>query len=382
MAPKNKRGKGKAIKIEEFIEEFQTLDVYDDVDDSWLTESEILKEKVKEKIMRAYSRTENNAILEGKGFRETSNEFLTAYEDLKPPFVAHVANLRNGIEDEAFLSIFNENEVKAHHLINREGKTYAFVEFTTANALEVALAMDKTRQQGRLMHVNLANQKQIERFFANASGKNASSPSERSFANLSRDVFGSTSNLAEEEITSPLSRDMFGANSSQTTNLEITRDIIGSAIDNESPDSPVSPLTFDNWRSGIALDEHNTSNNKSGDQSDIKSPLGNGEKSNFRRSAGDFKKDEISSPLIKENWRSDRNNNSKLDILGKVDSAASNGLNADGGNWRKESSLARPRIPTKKIDGSNNSFGAENLRADTKGRNSSLTDDRWSSLRK
>lgn len=381
MAPKNKRGKGKAIKIEDFIEEFQTADVYDDVDDSWLTDAEILKNKVKEKIMRTYSRTENNAILEGKGFRETSDE-LEAYEELKPPFVAHVANLRNGITDESFLSIFNENEVKSHHLINRDGKTYAFVEFTIADALEVALAMDKTRQQGRLMHVNLANQKQIERYFTNDSGKNISSPTERSFANLSRDVFGATSNGMEEELTSPLSRDMFGANSSQTANLEITRDIIGSAIDTESPDSPVSPLTFDNWRSGIALAEHKNSDDKNGNENDMKSPPGNGEKMNFRRSAGDSKRDEISSPLTMENWRSDRDTHSKFDTSGKVDSAASKSFNADGGNWRKESSPSRFRISAKKIDGCNSSFGAENPRADTKGRNSSPTDDRWSSLRK
>lgn len=385
MAPKNKRAKGKTMKITDFATDYVAEDVYDYVDDSWMTEEQAKNEKLKEKLgMWEYRRTENNALLDQESFRNTSSELATASEDLiaslEPPFVAHVGNLRNGMTEDVFLSIFDESTIKTHRLINKEGKTFAFVEFTTADALAGALCLDKTLVRGRQMHVNLANAKQVERLFDGDNGKNITSPSERSFGNFSRDLFGSTSNLPGSGPTSPVSRDMFGSSGNAAAPIEITRDIIGSAVDTNSPDMPSSPLTFDNWRSEVPLDETATSD-VNDNANNAKSPTTGSDNRNFRKGGAENQKAEVSAVLELPSWRSDVVSNSMRDHSPKGGNAAAKGFNADSANWRQERSSNTSDMSRKKVD-DRTSFSPTNNSAEGKGKNSPLADDRWASLRR
>lgn len=386
MAPKNKRAKGKAIKITEFAADYVTEDVYDFVDDSWMSGEEAKNEKLKEKLgIKEYRRTENNALCDRESFRNTTNDFATASEDLiaslKPPFVAHVGNLRNGITEQVFLSMFDETQIKTHRLINKEGKTFAFVEFATSDALACALCLDKTLMRGRQIYVNLANPKQIERLFEGDNPRSITSPNERSFGTFSRDLFGSTSNMPGSETTSPVSRDMFGSSGGQPIELELTRDIIGSAVDANSPDMPSSPLTFDNWRSEIAVDEPHTSDAQDNTNS-TKSPLTDSKKRTFRQGGGnETQKGEPQSPLAVESWRSDGANNSRFGNSPKGGSAPFKAFNADASSWRNESSSSTATAPRKKVDATS-SYSPKDGSPGRNEKSSSLVDDRWASLRR
>eukprot|EP00796_Vickermania_ingenoplastis_P003807 gene3807-2693_t len=386
MAPKNKRGKGKTMKITEFVDDYIADDVYDFVDDSWMTEEQAKEAKLKEKLGERFSRVANNALNEKDSFRTTdekpADSIDALIEQLEPPFVAHFGNLRNGLTEEQFLNIFNKEVVKTHRMVKQDGKTFAFVEFTNRNALAVALVMDKTVQNGRQMYVNLANKKQIDRLLGNdmeASAGSLGSPNQRGgFGSLSRDNFGSTNNL-NSSMTSPLSRDMFGANSTTGKEVELTRDILGAAVTGDSPDSPASPLSFDNWRSADDAAEPG--------EEDVSRPAPPPKRDNWRGGNAD-----TASPVKSmDNWRSEKvapkegsndRETSKKELGGSWRAVGSpKEASAEGkGGWRKEGSPTGGEAKGRGSRGGNNNNSSSTSNPGMK-RNDSSADDRWGSLR-
>lgn len=342
MAPKTKRAKGKTLKITEFNDNVIAEDVYTHFDDSWMTEEQVKEAKLAEKIgNREYSRTVNNALNEKESFRNTESQQGTVDEliaQLQAPYVAHFGNLRNGLSEELFLGLFHQDVVKTSRIVSQEGKTFAFVEFTTPDALALALLMDKTVHNGRQMHVNLASQKQVERLLDNGTG-GTGSPASRGFGSYSRDIFGSNSNLPGSDPASPLSRDMFGSSAHET--IELTRDIIGSA---NVPDSPASPLSFENWRSEIAVDS-----------------AGKGQEKQ-RAPGASWRSSDVVSPVTKESWRSEKVD--KPDRKSWKSDEQPKRVTADGGSWRK-----------------NNESGSRSGKGSSAEGREASSDNRWNALR-
>lgn len=357
MAPKNKKMKGKAMKITDFASDYIADDVYDYVDDSWMTEEQAKEAKLAEKIgRREYSRTANNALCEQESFRTTdqSQQVSTTEEmiaQLEPPYVAHFGNLRNGLSDEDFLALFHQDVVKSHRMVKQEGKTFAFVEFSTANALVVALMLDKTFQNKRQMYVNLANKKQIERLLDIEVDSPASS-TQKNFGSFSRDAFGSTSNLNDSSsVNSPVGRDKFGSHSPTRGPVDLTRDAIGSAFDAESPPSPASPMSFDNWR-----------NEESGRGSE-----GNKDKPSRNSGSDGWRKSGEGSPVSVGNWRSEKSTEEKSSEV-KSPVGEGQGRRSEG-QWRGGDN-AKSSFRSKREEGSPTSKPSDNA-----------GDDRWGNFR-
>ncbi|CCD13542.1 unnamed protein product [Trypanosoma congolense IL3000] len=255
MPAKKKGGRGKTLNIVDFNEDYVPEDNLD-----WAvvvpqekTQEQVLQEKL---AKREYSRTANNVLVESGGFREAPSEDTNrrvGIEDLQPPFVAHFGNLRNGTTEEEFLRNFHEDVVVTSRLINQEGKSFAFVEFKTAQALLIALAMDQSVVKGRKLYVDLATAKQVGRLRGHGSGlsrQNAGQPQQgNAMQNLdiSRDAFGSTQPTEREKDMG--SRSGFGSRSDLHILADLSRDTLGTAT--RPPDSalsPIGPPDFASWR--------------------------------------------------------------------------------------------------------------------------------------
>lgn len=374
MPAKKGRGKGKTMKITEFASDYIAEDVYDYVDDSWMTEEQAKKEKLAEKIsMREYSRVANNTLNDQESFRTTDNT-ASAEElisQLEPPFVAHIGNLRNGVTEEQFLSLFNTSVVKTHRLIKQEGKTFAFIEFTTSDALAVALCMDKTFQNGRQMYVNLANKKQIDRLLDLDGGDSPSSPNQR-FGSLSRDMFDSTPSGASSPI---IGREAFGASSPPQREVELTRDIIGSAIE-----SPTSALSFDNWRNEASVTDNDGEGSNAPGSTVRAKPRDN------------WRSADVASPVTKDNWRSDKAPASPKERGGPASPKDNSegfpkrggGAAAAEGSWRRDAgSPTSDNNKNNKGGSSNNSNKQQQQQQKSiKRTDSAPSDDKWGKLRK
>lgn len=266
MPPKGKKGRGKSVNINEFNEDFIPEEALDWAEDDWLTPEQAQQAKLTEKLAAKqerpeYSRVANNAFDQQESFRTTAHmkqdsKFLI--DGLQPPYVAHFGNLRNGTTEEDFLTLFNRAAIVTHRLINQEGKTFAFVEFDSVNALAIALTLDQTFQRGRRMYVDLATQKQIERLL-NIGGERAGFSRESAGQQqpggfngmaLSRDAFGANQ---PTDDGMPGSRSGYGSRMDLHSLNDFSRDLLGSAVQappsTASPTGVGSPANFANWRS-------------------------------------------------------------------------------------------------------------------------------------
>ncbi|CCW70916.1 unnamed protein product [Phytomonas sp. Hart1] len=264
MAPKSKKGRGKTVKLTDFNENYVPEDALDWADDDWMIENQEQK-KDEEWIARRheFSRTANNALGKEESFRtadmlqpDTKNDC-----ELHPPYVAHFGNLRNGTTEDAFLDMFNRDVVVTHRLISQDGKTFAFVEFSSEQALRVALSFDGTIQRARKMYVDLATTKQIERLLNRGGGgmklgitrDGAGNEAGMPDVEFSRDAFG-----GQQQPDSPITitdRSNFGSRQDLTTMGEFSRDMLGTAQPASQPqssflfsDNANSQLDLANWR--------------------------------------------------------------------------------------------------------------------------------------
>ncbi|CCW63393.1 unnamed protein product [Phytomonas sp. EM1] len=267
MAPKSKKGRGKTVKLTEFNKAYIPEDALDWADDDWMIENreeEIRNEKNAIGKRHEYSRTAKNTLGQEESFRTADmlQPGTKQYDsELRPPYVAHFGNLRNGTTEENFLELFNKDVVVTHRLISQDGKTFAFVEFSSEQALRVALSLDGTVQRARRMYVDLATEKQIERLLNRGVGgakmglsrDNAEQAGGLGAMELSRNVFG-----GQQQPDSPLpfsDRGNFGSRQDLTMMGEFSRDMLGTARP-ASPlqpnfafsDSANSPVDFSNWR--------------------------------------------------------------------------------------------------------------------------------------
>ncbi|KAH8619913.1 hypothetical protein ERJ75_000115400 [Trypanosoma vivax] len=256
MPAKKKGGRGKTINLLEFNEDYIPEDNLD-----WAVEvpqertpQQVLEEKL---AKRDYSRTANNILVESGGFRETDTNTTThrrGIEDLQPPFVAHFGNLRNGTTEEEFLRNFHEDVIVTSRLISQEGRSFAFVEFKTAQALIIALAMDQSMVKGRKLYVDLATPKQVERLRGNSGGLSRQgagqmqSSSALQNLNLTRDTFGTTQ-TSERELGG---RSGFGSRNDLHALENLSRDTLGTAVARASDGigTPLAPPDFSSWRTG------------------------------------------------------------------------------------------------------------------------------------
>ncbi|CAJ1026450.1 hypothetical protein, conserved [Leishmania lindenbergi] len=304
MPAKQKKGRGKTVNLFEFNEDYIPEEALDWAEDDWMTAEQVGEAKLSEKFARQrqeYSRMTNNTLDQQESFRtaamsEQKRSFTI--EDLQPPFVAHFGNLRNGTTEEDFLSLFNRDAIATHRLINQDGKSFAFVEFVSAQALTVALSLDQTFQRGRRMYVDLATQKQVERLLnrntnerpgmsRDAAGQQQ--PAGLAVMGLSRDVFGGQQ--PEDQPGMPMmgGRSNFGSRVDLHSLSDLSRDMLGSAVQQASPTSgsPIcsagSPLNFGNWRNDTPEQQPEFSilheNGRSEDGIDLRA-------GNLRRSSG------------------------------------------------------------------------------------------------
>ncbi|ESL08633.1 hypothetical protein TRSC58_03661 [Trypanosoma rangeli SC58] len=252
MPAKKKGGRGKTINLVDFNDEYIPEDNLD-----WAVEAPREKtqdEVVQEKLAkRDYSRTAKNALMEKGGFRDIPSEQVNGARgvaDLQPPFVAHFGNLRNGTTEEEFLRNFHEDCIVTSRLISQDGKSFAFVEFKTAQALTIALAMDQTMVKGRKLYVDLATQKQVERLHGHSglSRQNAGQSQQGAGLqqmNFTRDAFGSTQTTERETG----SRSGFGSRNDLHMLADLSRDTLGTATRrSEGVASPLGPPDFSSWR--------------------------------------------------------------------------------------------------------------------------------------
>ncbi|EAN92916.1 hypothetical protein C3747_93g115 [Trypanosoma cruzi] len=252
MPAKKKGGRGKTINLVDFNDEYIPEDNLD-----WAVE--VPREKSRDELAgekiakRDYSRTANNALMEKGGFRDSPSEPVNrtkGINDLQPPFVAHFGNLRNGTTEEEFLRNFHEDCIVTSRLISQDGKSFAFVEFKTAQALAIALAMDQTMVKGRKLYVDLATQKQVERLHGHngISRQNAGQSQQGAGLqqlNLTRDAFGSTQ-MTERETGH---RSGFCSRNDLHMLADLSRDTLGTATrSSESAASPVGQPDFSSWR--------------------------------------------------------------------------------------------------------------------------------------
>ncbi|KAG5502840.1 hypothetical protein JKF63_04609 [Porcisia hertigi] len=270
MPAKQKKGRGKTVNLFQFNEDYIPEEALDWAEDDWMTAEQVGEAKLSEKIAKQrqeYSRVANNTLDQQESFRtaavsEQKRSFTI--DDLQPPYVAHFGNLRNGTTEEDFLSLFNRDAIAAHRLINQDGKSFAFVEFVSTQALMVALSLDQTFQRGRRMYVDLATPKQVERLLnrntnerpgmsRDAAGQQQ--PGGLAAMGLSRDVFGGQQPEDQPGMQRMTSRSNFGSRTELHNFGDLSRDVLGSAVQQASPvsGSPMgsagSPLNLGNWRS-------------------------------------------------------------------------------------------------------------------------------------
>ncbi|KAL7701661.1 RNA recognition motif(a.k.aRRM RBD or RNP domain) [Lotmaria passim] len=268
MPAKQKKGRGKTVNLTEFNEDFIPESALDWAEDDWITDEQKGEAKLSEKIAKQrqeYSRVANNVLGEQESFRTATTsqpQKRFTIDDLQPPFVAHFGNLRNGTTEEEFLSLFSRDAIVTHRLINQDGKSFAFVEFNSAQALTVALSLDQTFQRGRRMYVDLATAKQVERLLNRGTNERASisrdaagqqQPGGLAAMGLSRDVFGGPQPEDHSGMTTMGSRSNFGSRVDLHSLGELSRDMLGSAVQQASPPSasPLgvgSPVNFGSWR--------------------------------------------------------------------------------------------------------------------------------------
>ncbi|ORC85695.1 uncharacterized protein TM35_000331520 [Trypanosoma theileri] len=262
MPAKKKGARGKTINLMDFNDEYIPEDNLD-----WAVE--VPQEKTQEQVVeeklakRDFSRIANNALAENGGFRDAPSAQVNrsrGMEDLQPPYVAHFGNLRNGTTEEEFLRNFHEDVIVTSRLISQDGKSFAFVEFKTAQALAIALTMDQTMVKGRKLYVDLATAKQVERLHGHSgpSRQNAAGGPQQQQSgglqhlNLTRDAFGTTQGGGN---SSPGERDMgsrsgFGSRNDLHILAELSRDTLGTATrgSDGSPTGMTPPPDFGNWR--------------------------------------------------------------------------------------------------------------------------------------
>jgi RNA recognition motif-containing protein len=268
MPAKQKKGRGKTVNLTEFNEDFIPETALDWAEDDWITDEQKGEAKLSEKIAKQrqeYSRVANNALGEQESFRTAATSHPQkkfTMEDLQPPYVAHFGNLRNGTTEEDFLALFSRDAIVTHRLINQDGKSFAFVEFNSAQALTVALSLDETFQRGRRMYVDLATAKQVERLLNRGTNERAGlsrdaagqqQPGGLAAMGLSRDVFGGPQPDDHPGMASMGSRSNFGSRVDLHNLGELSRDMLGSAVQQASPTSasPLglgSPANFGSWR--------------------------------------------------------------------------------------------------------------------------------------
>ncbi|KEG05912.1 hypothetical protein DQ04_17381000 [Trypanosoma grayi] len=257
MPAKKKGGRGKTLNIVDFNDDYIPEDNLD-----WAVE--VPQEKTQEQVVaekiakRDFSRVANNVLAENGGFRDAPSTQVARSKGtdvLQPPYVAHFGNLRNGTTEEEFLRNFHEDCVVTSRLISQDGKSFAFVEFKTAQALAIALTMDQTMVKGRKLYVDLATAKQIERLHGHSglSRQNAGQQQQQQQSggmqhlNLTRDAFGSTQG-GEREIGG--GRSGFGSRNDLHLLAELSRDTLGTATrGSDGSPSPTGPPEFPNWRS-------------------------------------------------------------------------------------------------------------------------------------
>ncbi|KPI84066.1 hypothetical protein ABL78_6891 [Leptomonas seymouri] len=269
MPAKQKKGRGKTLNLTEFNEDFIPETALDWAEDDCITDEQKVEAKLSEKIAKQrqeYSRVANNALGEQESFRtaaasQPKKKFTI--DDLQPPFVAHFGNLRNGTTEDDFLMLFSRDAIVTHRLINQDGKSFAFVEFNTAHALAVALSLDQTFQRGRRMYVDLATAKQVERLLNRGTNERAGlsrdaagqqQPGGLAAMGLSRDVFGGPQPEDRQGMATMGGRSNFGSRADLHNLGELSRDMLGSSVQQASPTSTSpfggtsSPVNFGAWR--------------------------------------------------------------------------------------------------------------------------------------
>ncbi|KAG5476978.1 hypothetical protein LSCM1_05312 [Leishmania martiniquensis] len=270
MPAKQKKGRGKTVNLFEFNEDYIPEEALDWAEDDWMTAEQVGEAKLSEKLAKQrqeYSRVANNALDQQESFRTAAmseQKRCFTIDDLQPPYVAHFGNLRNGTTEEDFLSLFNRDAIATHRLIHQDGKSFAFVEFVSAQALTVALSLDQTFQRGRRMYVDLATQKQVERLLNRNTNERPSisrdatgqqQPGGLAAMGLSRDVFGGHQPEEQPGMPAMGSRSNFGSRVDLHSLSDLSRDMLGSAVQQASPTSgspmcgAVYPLNLRNWRS-------------------------------------------------------------------------------------------------------------------------------------
>ncbi|KAG5477506.1 hypothetical protein CUR178_05210 [Leishmania enriettii] len=270
MPAKQKKGRGKTVNLFEFNEDYIPEEALDWAEDDWMTAEQVGEAKLSEKLAKQrqeYSRVANNALDQQESFRTaamSAQKKCFTIDDLQPPYVAHFGNLRNGTTEEDFLSLFNREAIATHRLINQDGKSFAFVEFVSAQALTVALSLDQTFQRGRRMYVDLATQKQVERLLNRNTNERPGisrdltgqqQPGGLAAMGLSRDVFGGQQPEDQPGMPTMGNRSNFGSRVDLHSLSDLSRDMLGSAVQQASPTSgsPMCgagyPLGLRNWRS-------------------------------------------------------------------------------------------------------------------------------------
>jgi len=164
-----------------------------------------------------------------ENFRETGGQVAATVvpEDMTPPFVAYVGNLPHKITPDTVQTAFDE--VAEVRVVAKGNITFAYVEFETRQALQVAILMTGKNIGGRKIKVDVASQAQRDRLEAERNGTAGAG----GLAVLDREVMG------EKSPTSPLpprmpmsfSRDDMGAVQPDSTGLRGMGMRAGSGID-------------------------------------------------------------------------------------------------------------------------------------------------------
>lgn len=150
-------------------------------------------------------------------------------KDMPPPYVAHIGNLKNGITEEELRSEFSKDVVVRVKLHSNDNRTFGFIEFTTVDALHIAIIMDGQVVQGRKIRVDIATKEQIERMNRQPRPERNSGFGSGDGAgfSLDRDAMGAQQPSFGRGGGGMRQGGMMGSGS--TGSFELSRDLIGSA---------------------------------------------------------------------------------------------------------------------------------------------------------
>lgn len=169
-------------------------------------------------------------------------------DDMPPPYVAHLGNLKTGITKEELCAEFFPDKIVECRLITRdERSTFAFLEFQDVRTLQLVLLMVDRVVLGRKVRIDVASPEQIARMTNH--GKNNEGGFGKRFGGSEAGGGHSSAGLDQ------LDRDVFGTGSPVTQGNN--RNFRGNNNNNNNNNNgPMSADAFSDFRSGPTMMQH------------------------------------------------------------------------------------------------------------------------------